>query len=240
MKIAIMAKLRSGKDEVAKYIMKKVNCEHFKFSTGITEIINEYLPDMKNTKNRMAYQHIGQELRALDPNVWLNRVVREYRLRSKSNEYYDSFIISDVRQPNEYHWCVENGFTMIKIVCNDEIRFRRAKESRDVFNEEDLKHDTESYIDDYKADFIIYNNGTIEELYNQIDKILECLEEDNMELKDNEMMCVSKDCYINVADDKKEFSVTFIKKDLSHITLNKLSEEDYVKYIINQKYKIDL
>jgi dephospho-CoA kinase len=73
MKIAVTGEIRSGKDSVCEYIMRRVpDCEKLYFAEGIEEIIRRYFPEaFKHGKPRKHFQDIGQFMRTIDKDVWV-------------------------------------------------------------------------------------------------------------------------------------------------------------------------
>lgn len=110
LKIAVAGEIRSGKDTVCKYIMDNTcNVEKLYFAEGIEKIIREFFPEAfaDNDKPRKHYQDIGQFMRTLNPNVWINYTANVY-----NNSYCENFIVTDLRQHNEYEWLKSEGFTL--------------------------------------------------------------------------------------------------------------------------------
>lgn len=170
LKVAITGKMRSGKDTLAGWFLEK-GVAQFTFKQGIEEIVDKYFPRAKaNGKPRRHYQHIGQQLRALDPNVWINYTLDNidryrYKYPAKARKY--GVMITDLRQPNEYEALKREGFIIIKVECSDEERLRRMEQAGDVFTAEDLKHETERNVDLITPDYVIDNNGSKKDLYIQ-------------------------------------------------------------------------
>lgn len=166
-KIAVLGKMRSGKDTFAEPLINQHRFQHLKFSAGITGIIESCFPDVLEAgKPREHYQLIGQTLRQLDPAVWVNYLDRTYQWISGFSNDVD-MIITDVRQPNEIQWCIANGFTLVKLCCGSEIRKQRIIDSGDQFEPDQFYHETESHISAVKADYTINSNCSIEELQKQ-------------------------------------------------------------------------
>lgn len=170
MKIAIIGQARSGKDTVAKYLVKKYGYTEFKFSTGIHDVINLIRGEQKSYKQRKELQEVGQGLRkALGADIWI-----DYTLR-KIPDYLSRVVISDCRQENEYHRLKAEGFIFIEVISDREIRVQRMQGKQDKFQVEDLDHETEQI--HIKGDYIIQNNGSLDELYTQIidlGRVLSC------------------------------------------------------------------
>lgn len=181
-KIALVSKMRSGKDTFAEPLLSMENgLFNLKFSQGITRVIEEFFPEtlLSDSKPREHYQHIGQSLRELDPDVWVNSLERDY-MNISSLQYIcrnktTGFIITDVRQPNEVEWCRRNGFTLVKLICPSEVRRQRIIDCGDVLDEEQFRHETESYIDTIDADYIINSSCSKKELQKQAVELYEKL-----------------------------------------------------------------
>ena len=170
LKVAITGKMRSGKDTLAGWFIEK-GVAPFTFKMGIEEIVDKYFPTAKHHgKPRRHYQHIGQQLRVLDSNVWINYTlltIDKYldKYPAKARKY--GVMITDLRQPNEYEALKKEGYIIIKVECADEERLRRMEQAGDVFSAEDLKHETERNVDLITPDYFIDNNGSKKDLYIQ-------------------------------------------------------------------------
>ncbi|MEW4131956.1 AAA family ATPase [Bacillus thuringiensis] len=166
MKIAIVGELRSGKDTFASYFIER-GYRQFAFGDGIKEVINMYFPHLwAEGKPRKAMQIIGQSFRAIDPMYWINKLDKKVYWYERIFGYKQDVdvIVTDLRQPNEYDYLKEKGYTVIKVYADLETRIRRAEEAGDKFDMESLNHETEKFIRDIPCDIFVENNGTIEEL----------------------------------------------------------------------------
>ena len=183
MKIALFGKIRSGKDTVGNILIEKYKFNRFAFGDGIGKIIEKYFPEAWETgKPRKHYQHIGQELRVLNPDVWINYLVRTVEGASaKHIESYHSkgvlapvfnVVITDGRQVNEAEKLREQGYLIIKVECPEQLRVERMKNLGDNFQPEQLYHDTELQVDRIEADVTIENSGTLEELEEKVSRIV--------------------------------------------------------------------
>lgn len=185
--IALVGKMRSGKDTIAEYAIWEYGFTRFAFGDGIRKVCRELFPDqMKDgAKPRSLLQGIGQDMRKYDPDIWVNlcfnEINREENTRNKLKLNNLMAIITDLRQPNEYARCKKEGFIMIKVETSDEVRLQRMNAKGDNFTPEDLNHETEQHIDTYEFDYIIRNNGYVEEAYLQFDEIMRNLNESNIE-----------------------------------------------------------
>lgn len=157
MKIAVIGKIRAGKDQFAKYFIDK-GCKEFKFGNGIAEVIQKYFPEeWAKGKPRHLYQGIGQYFRSFDEDVWIKYLAKQI-------EGEEDVIITDCRQFNEVKWLKDNGFYIVKVEADEDIRIKRMKELGDTFKPEDLQHETEKQVDLAYYDVMVENNGTLEDL----------------------------------------------------------------------------
>lgn len=192
--IAINGKIGSGKDTVGQLIQElraSQNWQIKKFAGKLKQIATlltnipidnwedqsfkqTYLGDNWGMTARDFLQKIGTEsLRnGLHENVWVNALFSEYiplneeLRRSMGNvlDYSDciwpNWIITDLRFPNELEAVTKRRGITIKIIRESENRIGTT-------------HISETALDDYTNwDYVIYNNGTIEDLRTTIQNIL--------------------------------------------------------------------
>lgn len=162
--IALTGKMRSGKDTVARNLIRLMSEEYkvqtFAFGDSLKVYAKELFPDefVNGRKPRDLFQWFGQTLRSRNEDVWINQLAKEL---NKYNTTYEALnkkvvnIITDLRQPNEYQFCKENGFYIIKVECDDAIRIKRMDGLNDNFDIKDLTHETERYIDTFDYDYLI-------------------------------------------------------------------------------------
>lgn len=173
-KIALIGKIRSGKNTVGDYLIKNYGFKEFAFAQGIGEIIDRYFPKAwAEGKPRKHYQHIGQALRELDPDVWINYTLSKIALSGA-----ERVVITDTRQVNEVEKLKEDGYLIIKVEADEEIRIDRMIKSGDTFRIHDLQHETEAQVDLAEADIVLVNNGTKEELEREVQNIINKLMND--------------------------------------------------------------
>ena len=88
MRIGLMGKMASGKSTLAARIMKKYpNIKKLSLAEPVKEIANN-LFNMKD-KDRHLLQQIGTKMREIDPDVWVDTLLR------KINDC-DNIIVDDV------------------------------------------------------------------------------------------------------------------------------------------------
>lgn len=173
MKIAFGYKARSGKDTSAEYLQKQHGGQIFKFAQPIYDIMKatHEIAGVDTFKDTKLLTWIGTDwARAINENIWvdhcLNRIHQAERQGCYlSNEaFVNNFFVTDVRFPNEAEALKNNGFFLVKID-----RRTRPQEER-------AAHMSENALNDYNGwDFVIDNNGTIEELYEQLQSIVQVI-----------------------------------------------------------------
>lgn len=194
--IGITGKFRSGKNAVADYLTEKYGYMQFAFGDELKRYAHELFNVDASAKPRELYQWFGQTMRERDPDIWVRkcfdyiehrRGVIPRRERSMA-AYFDApwfdvpwnahartqfrVVITDLRQPNEYDRCRAEGYVIIRVTCPDDIRIERARAAGDSFTDEDLRHETEQHVDTFAVDVEIDNNGSLDELYAQVDEVM--------------------------------------------------------------------
>jgi len=175
-KIALCGQMRSGKDSVAD-ILEEQDFFRYKFSQGIWETMGLLFGQNEgNTlfKPRKLLQGLGQKIREIDPDVWLNYTMNEIIYDFEMHDDID-VVITDLRQPNEYARLKEDGFIIIRIVASEHTRMQRARAKGDIFTEEDTKHETESHVSSFDVDYEISNDGSFDELRSKVRQMLDTL-----------------------------------------------------------------
>lgn len=177
MRIMVNGRSLSGKGIVAERIKDKYNFKEISFAKPLYEIARDYFDrDMDYGNNRIDGDRqliidIGQNMREIRPTVWI-----DHALKTIEQSDYPFWVISDVRQSNEYVICKEQGFIPIRVTSTLDNRIKRC-EQRDGFTptEETIqlwKSKGEIGGDDFKY-HEISNDGTLEDLYEQIDDVID-------------------------------------------------------------------
>lgn len=196
-KIAITGKMRAGKDTVYSILSEELELalkEIFIFTDGVF-ITNQHtfggqlkhfaellFPEhfVAGGKPRQLFQDFGQKMRQIDEDVWVKKADQaiQNQLKSTHADVHISYI-TDLRQPNEYKYCKENDFFILRVNATDEVRLARMMADGDNFTEEHLHHETETYVDGYEVDYDIHNNFTtqngLEELRKEIKQLVKII-----------------------------------------------------------------
>lgn len=159
MLLAFGSQARTGKDTACKYLSEKYGGTIYHFSDPLYQILY-YAQDIcgfKKEKDVKFLQWVGTEWgRNIDSNVWVESTIKN--LNKKENCY-----IADVRFKNEAQRLRDLGFTLIRIIRDD----------RPI--DRDNTHSSESGIPDFDWDYIIDNNGSITDFYENLENIIKIL-----------------------------------------------------------------
>lgn len=121
-------------------------------------------PEAVNDRAKLV--HLGDGLRGLDPDVWINVLSREL-------DWTDGpVVIDDVRYPNEYWALKGRGFVSVRIEADDERRELRLK-GNGKWLDGYLQNPIEHHLDHIKADHTITNDGSVSYLFDALAGILE-------------------------------------------------------------------
>ena len=168
--------IASGKGTAAKYLQEKYGAETFRFSTILRDVLDRlYLPQSRENMINLSTnlrENFGQDL--------LSKVIAQDASRAKT----EIVVVDGMRRPADIKDLKEvPGFKMIAIEVDSKVRYerlvKRAENPGDTektYDEflEDHKAETEITIPDLikQADAVIDNNGSLEDLYKQLDELI--------------------------------------------------------------------
>lgn len=162
----------AGKDTVGDYLTSNYNFKRYAFAdvlkkrfslkynlptyllasqSGKKEIVNI------NNTNKSIREHLidyAQYKRSKDPDIWANLLLYQIQFNNPK-----LVCITDWRQLNELT-VLKNNLPNYKIYTIK------------IINNNTTPNFTDDFLDSYKTDFIIHNNGTIQKLHKDIEKII--------------------------------------------------------------------
>ncbi|PJI12397.1 dephospho-CoA kinase [Bacillus altitudinis] len=178
MKLAITGKLGAGKDVAVEYLVAMYEFFPFTFSAKGKALFYELFPELRgDAKQRQPMRDFINGITELDvpgaKDVWVDYLFRRIEDHEKLRCCRDSrILITDIRKPVEYERAKAEGFKILRITAPDELRIDRAKRRGDVFKPADLSHPTETALDGFDVDYEIANDGSLADLYAQLDEIM--------------------------------------------------------------------
>ena len=186
--VAITGSIGSGKSTVTSYIAERyytqscdaINSELIENSETVREAFSDCYTDGKLDRKKMA-QMIFHDVKAKEKleGIMHPLILEEIR-RNLLDHAEDAFCFVEVPLLFEAGWEAYFDLSLL-VVCDEEILLQRLMEYRHMQKEDalsrlrsqmSLKEKAE------KADHIIFNNGTLDDLYAQIEEFL-CILEDN-------------------------------------------------------------
>jgi hypothetical protein len=175
--IGLSGYAQSGKDTIANHLINKYGFTRVAFADPIREAVYNLNPkinigDMngvylatavdrlgwdnvkvESEEARWLLQRMGTEVgrEMFGENFWVDQAMK------KALEH-DKVVITDVRYPNELKAILGHSGAVWRVI----------KDSVGAVN----KHASETALDDYNFEYIIFNNDTIESLYESVDSFI--------------------------------------------------------------------
>lgn len=175
--IGVAGEIASGKDTFGQYMTEKYGALSLRFS----QLFRDVLDRMGLEQNRENMSKLSLYLRKAFGEDILSKAILDEAEKSSN----DIVIVDGVRRlPDIIHMETDEHFYFVYVDASSEKRYerliKRRQNSDDATKtpsqfEKDAKLETELQIHDLKerADFVINNDGTLEELKAQVDKIVE-------------------------------------------------------------------
>jgi dephospho-CoA kinase len=174
--LGLAGELAAGKGTAAKYLEKKYKASSHRFSTMLRDILDRLYLE----QNRENMQILSTILRQNFGEDTLAKVIS----RDVSRDDNPVIAIDGVRRLADIKYLRElPEFKLVYIETSAENRFKRIKKRGE--NTDDKNKTFEEFIKDHKgeaelqirglknhADYVVDNNGGVDELYEQIDKII--------------------------------------------------------------------
>lgn len=189
--IIIFGSMGSGKDTAAEMIQRHFNSRIAKIGGRVRRHVDEIcnLMNLDDSKKRLLYQEYGQTMRRIfGQDIWNLYLRREIDQDLHNGRH---IIIADGRQVNEVSFWRKEGFLLVGIDADPEIRIKRLYE-RDGYDQSSrLTHETEmqameivSLIKEKQETepdsgefFYIDNNGTLEDLARRVEDLCNLIRE---------------------------------------------------------------
>lgn len=181
--IGFVGKRGCGKDACSKYVAKKYRAKEIVMSSFISEALQLF----HIHPNRKSFPWFITKIRGRFGKGILARAV----IRQIENNDSPMYLLNGIRIKREVEILREKfgkKFILVDIFCDDTIRFTRLKkrEKRSKQKKDDLNISLQKFIKqekhiiteieipaiEKKADYTIENNGTIKELFCNLDKLI--------------------------------------------------------------------
>lgn len=188
--IGIYGRARSGKDTAADYLAKRLGLYKYAFAEPLKTMLKSVFGDHfhegdrsgicpeTGVSYRVMMQTLGTEWgRALNDNVWVNLVGKRWKLVLDQNYspadsaskfagglVIGGMVLSDVRFDSEAEWIRDQGGLVVYI-------HRDAEKQVGV-----IGHASEKGICPTLVDYLVDNNGTLSQLYQNLESLITKIE----------------------------------------------------------------
>ena len=175
--IGLVGTMASGKETVKKYLVEKYNAKDCRFSSILRDVLDRVAVPI----SRESLQKVSTILRAtFGENLLAKAIAKDASKLDASIVVIDGVRrFTDIEHLNELP-----NFVLVKIDADPKIRYERMKTRNE--NKGDAEKTYEQFIEDHNAEadrqipevmktakFAIDNSGTLDELFRQVDEILE-------------------------------------------------------------------
>lgn len=174
--LGFVGQIASGKGTVVRYLKNKHGASAYRFSSMLRDILSRLYLEI----NRENMQKISQILRKNFGEDTLAKVMAE----DVKNDQNQIIAIDGIRRPDDVKYLKQiHGFVLVRITAAIETRYERL--SRRGENADDLSKTFEQFKQDHhgeaelkigeiakQATEKIDNNGSLEDLYKQLDKLI--------------------------------------------------------------------
>lgn len=174
--LGFVGDLAGGKGTICKYLNDKYQANAYRFSTMLRDVLDRmYVPQSRENLQKISTllrQNFGEDV--------MSKVIAE----DVKNDKNDIVMVEGIRRPTDISYLKENpGFHLIYITADTKIRWERLV--RRAENPGDTEKTYEQFLEDEKAEadclikdlgktaeFIINNDGTFEEFYQQMENVI--------------------------------------------------------------------
>lgn len=161
--ICLIGKQRAGKDTVADYLVERYGFKKMSLADKVKEVARDLF--FMEGKDRDLLIKVGMKMREIDPNVWVKYLIRQMQTHDGRD-----FVIPDVRFRNEVQVFSSMFAAFFRVHADYSVRSRR-----EGYTPEHEFDRSEIELDGYETDFRLDNNGTLRDLYGQVDEAMRLL-----------------------------------------------------------------
>ena len=177
--LGFVGDLAAGKGTICKYLEENYATPNYRFSTMLRDMLNRIYVD----KSRENLQQLSTFLRAQFGQDVMSRVIAE----DVARDTREIIAVEGVRRPTDITFLEKNpGWHLIYITADQNMRFERLVKRNENPGDDQktfaqfLKDETseaDGMIKELggKAEFIIENNGTLEEFYEAMEAVLKTI-----------------------------------------------------------------
>jgi dephospho-CoA kinase len=149
----------AGKDTAAEFLTKR-NWVRVAFADKLKTLALQFGWDgVKSENGRRLLQDLGMAARAYNERFWINHADARIQQMQSWWKVSPKCVWTDIRFENEAEYVRSRGGIIIRVV--------RSHQNQADFHESEMNQL------DIVADYLVFNDGTIEELHNKIQNIID-------------------------------------------------------------------
>lgn len=180
--IGIVGHIGNGKSTVAKWLVENRDFKEYAFAEPLKQIAQilgfEYKQVYGTQNEKLEINKLwgvsGREfMQKFGTNICRNKLPQEFPFLKSTlwvslfeqmiiNNPAMNYVISDIRLPDEYKSVKQKNGIVIRVS-------RTKYNNRGAGN----NHESEKYVDTFECDYVIQNDGTLQDLYNKLDILME-------------------------------------------------------------------
>lgn len=176
--IGITGTLGAGKGTIVDYLVKQKGFNHYSVSGYLKEVLTK----QERPIDRTSLQDIGNEIRTKHGPSYITQILFE-----KAQKENKDSVIESIRNPKEAEFIKSKGGVMFAVVADQKTRYERIKarfsekdnvtfeefqkqEKREMENTDPNVQNLQKCIE--MSDFVFNNDGSIKDLYDQVEKAI--------------------------------------------------------------------
>ncbi len=177
--LGFVGDLAAGKGTICKYLNEKYNCNAYRYSTMLRDILDRMYLD----QSRENMQNLSTILRKNFSEDVMSKVIA----KDVMNDSKNLVVVEGIRRPSDITYLEnEENFNLIYITADPKIRWQRLVKRKENPGDqqktfEEFSKDEQAEADQLikslgqKAKFTINNDGNFEEFYEQMEVIIKKL-----------------------------------------------------------------
>lgn len=175
--LGFAGQIASGKGTSSKYMTDRYEAKAYRFSTSLRDILHRLILPVSRTNL--------QDLAISLTNTFGQDVLSKVIYKEIQEDEHGIITIDGIRRLGDMEYFKKlPGFRLVYIDADMKLRFQRMKQNGEnaydiskTFDEfsKDHEKETETAIEGFKekANYVVDNNGTLQELHKQLDEIIQ-------------------------------------------------------------------
>lgn len=163
--IALIGHAGAGKTTCAEILNEIADYRTYSFAEPLKDVAAQ-LWGSEARKDRGKLQGLGVAVREIEADTWADLLL------ARTAGVQGRVVVDDCRFPNEYHRLREAGFRILKVHANHNTRLSRLRTNGKLQHESQLEHVSETSLDGYSAEAVIFNISDRDALAYQLAEFL--------------------------------------------------------------------